>query len=118
MPPKHRGVVTPPNEHAFKGDCRTNGFLPLSAGDTPFKALSPSTPLHIEPGGSADLFRRPSPVNPINTLLANGDPGYTLQPDSAIEPGKAAIPVNPFIASGQGFKRVDAITDDSDLRLE
>ena len=35
------------------------------------------------------------------------------QPSSAIDPGKGAVPVNPFVASGPGIARAVAIDDDA-----
>ena len=55
MPDRQRGVVKPPNETDFKGDCRTNGFLPLSPEQSPFTASNHSRFRHGDAGGSADL---------------------------------------------------------------
>ena len=118
MPDGQRGVVKPPNESDFKGDCRTNGFLPLSGAGAPVAALNLSRFMHGDAGGSADLARHASPVIPGNAQFAAGDPGYTPQPDSAVEPGKGAVPVNPFLASGPGLARATLITDDAKSRVK
>jgi hypothetical protein len=40
------------------------------------------------------------------------------QPQSAIEPGKGAVPVNPFLASGPGLARANLIADDAQSRVK
>jgi hypothetical protein len=118
MPDRQRGVVKPPNEGDFKGDRRTNGFLPLSGAGSPVTASNLSRFMHGDAGGSADLARHASPVIPANARLVDGDPGYTSQPDSAVEPGKGAVPVNPFLASGPGLARATWIDDDAKSRAK
>jgi hypothetical protein len=118
MPDRQRGVVKPPNEGEFKRDRRTNSFLPLSGAGSPVTAPNVSRFVHAEAGGSADLARRASPVVPSNMRLVDGDPGYTSQPNSAVEPGKGAVPVNPFLASGPGLARASRITDDAKQRAK
>jgi hypothetical protein len=118
MPDSQRSVVKPPNMSGFKGDARTNGFLSLSGAGSPVSAPNLSRFLHGDAGGSADLARRTSPVSPTTSTLVDGDPGYTLQPDSAVEPGKGAVPVNPFVASRPGISRANGITDDAKQRVK
>ena len=118
MPDRQRGVVKPPNESDFKGDCRTNGFLPLSAAGSPVTASNLSRFMHGDAGGSADLARHASPVVPANAKLVAGDPGYTPECDSAVEPGKGAVPVNPILASGQGLARSIPIAGDASWRIK
>jgi hypothetical protein len=118
MPDRQRGVVKPPNESDFKGDCRTNGFLPLSAAGSPVTASNLSRLVHGDAGGSANLARHVSPVVPANAQLVAGDPGYTSACDSAVEPGKGAVPVNPVFASGQGLARSIPIAGDASWRIK
>jgi len=118
MPDRERGVLKPPNMSDFKGDCRNNGFLPLSGAKTPVSASNLSRFMHGDAGGSADLARHKSPVVPANAKLVDGDPGYTSQPDSAVEPGRGAIPVNPLLVSGQGLARAIPIAADADWRVK
>jgi hypothetical protein len=118
MPDRQRGVVKPPNQGDFKGDQRTNGFLPLSGAGLPVTLSNLSRSMRGDAGGSADLARHASPVIPANARLADGDPGYTSQPDSAVEPGKGAIPINPFLASGPGLARATWIADDAKSRVQ
>ena len=118
MPDRQRGVVKPPNETDFKGDCRTNGFLPLSPEQSPVTASNLSRSRHGKAGGSADLARHASPVIPANAKLVAGDPGYTPACASAVEPGKGAVPVNPVLASGQGLARSIPIAGDASWRIK
>ena len=118
MPDRQRGVVKPPNEIAFKGDCRTNSFLPLSGAGSPLPVSNLSRFIHGDAGGSADLARHASPVVLANAKLVDGDPGYTAQPDSAVEPGKGAVPVNPVLASGYGLARSIPIAGDASWRVK
>ena len=113
MPDRQRDVVKPPNQNAFKGDHRANGFLPLTGTEPAAVAPNLSIFLHGDAGGSADMIRRVSPVSPANPRLRSGDPGYTAQPDSATEPGHGAVPVNPFLARGPGLARAIPIADDA-----
>jgi hypothetical protein len=117
MPDRQRGVVKPPNETDFKGDCRTNGFLPLTTAGSPVNASNLSRFRHGVAGGSADLARHASPVVPANAKLVAGDPGYTSACDSAVEPGKGAVPVNPVL-SGQGLARSIPIAGDASWRIK
>jgi hypothetical protein len=114
MPDRQRDVVKPPNESDFKGDCRTNGFLPLSAAGSPVTASNLSRFMHGDAGGSADLARHASPVVPANAKLVDGDPGYTPLTPAAVKPGNGAVPVNPFLVSGPGLARAMPIADDAD----
>ena len=89
-----RGVVKAPNEGEFKTDVRANGFLPLS--DT----ASPIEPNERRGGdrraGSYPLAGGASPI----TTAQDRDwkVGTSSQPNMpvAVEPGKGAVPVNPF----------------------
>jgi hypothetical protein len=118
MPDRQRGIVKPPNETDFKGDCRTNGFLPLSAAGSPITAPNLSRFSQGVAGGSADLARHASPIVPANAKLVAGDPGYTPECGSAVEPGKGAVPVNPVLASGYESARSIPIAGDASWRIK
>jgi hypothetical protein len=113
MPDRQRGVVKPPNEGDFKGDRRTNGFLSLSGAPSPAAVSNLSRFMHVHAGGSADLVHHAPPVVLAKARFVDGDPGYTSQPQSAVEPGKGAVPVNPFLASEPGVARANRIADDA-----
>jgi hypothetical protein len=106
-----RGVVTPPNEDKFKRNRRANGSLPLTeaAGD-----VCPSNErLRAgSAGGSADLARMQSAVAPLNRPGPPVGTSGVVQVPSAVEPGKGAIPVNPFLVSG-GLVPANRIRDDA-----
>jgi hypothetical protein len=74
--------------------------------------------MHGDAGGSANLARQASPVIAAKPRFADGDPGYTPQPDSAVDPGKGAIPVDPLFVSGQGLGRAFPIADDANWRVK
>jgi hypothetical protein len=100
MPEREYDGVKPPNEGEFKRDRRDNGYLPLTGASSPVATANLSRFRHGDPGGSADLTRLASPVAPPNERLREGDPGYTVLAPAAVEPGKGAVPVSPFLASG------------------
>ena len=50
------------------------------------------------------------------SLRFNVDNACMPQPPAAIEPGKGAVPVNPFLASGPGIARAVPIDDDAKQR--
>jgi hypothetical protein len=93
-----RGVVRPPNQPGTAGNGANNSYLPLDR-----KSGAVNHPIYRSggdrPGGSADLAGQPSPVTPPNhrfdVRLAK-----MPQPPSAIEPGKGAVPVNPWAETG------------------
>jgi hypothetical protein len=122
MPPRvERGVVKPPNESQFKSDRRNNGVLTLG-GAVRGTADEPNLSrfMHGDPGGSADLARRPSEVGPLpnETRFRDGDKG--LSADDAMPfpdmPGRGAVPVNPFLASG-GVAQAHPSPDDATSTL-
>jgi hypothetical protein len=92
------GVVQPPNETGPGGNRAHNGYLPLvgSAGPLP-------------PGGPGGGDRRNGCVplagiaSPVHLPVDRFDveTAKMPQPPSAIEPGKGAIPVNPWNAMGR-----------------
>jgi hypothetical protein len=91
------GVVTPPNVMGAGGSRANNGYLPLAG------AKGPALPLNHGGGrrnGSAPLGGMASPVHLPDNRFDVGK-AKMPQPPSAIEPGKGAIPVNPWDAAGQ-----------------
>jgi hypothetical protein len=94
-----RDVVRPPNQPGAAGNGARNSYLPLSlqAG-----SVKPSN--YGDDGDRRDgcmpLGAMPSPVEPPNHRFDVGM-AKMLQPPSAIEPGKGAVPVNPWNDSGR-----------------
>jgi hypothetical protein len=88
-----RGVIKPPNEARPGGNRATNSYLPLGGAAGP--RLSCDRDGGDRRRGRAPLGGIASPIHP---------PDHTFdvkiakmpQPPSAIEPGKGAIPVNPW----------------------
>jgi hypothetical protein len=98
-----RGVIKPPNEAGPGGNRAANGYLPLGG------SASPGIPSNLGGGdhrnGSAPLGGVASPVH-IPDHRFNVDTAKMPQPASAIEPGKGAIPVNPWDAQGKPNRAV------------
>ena len=108
-----RGVVKPPNLE-LQGLAATRSAR--AASRACLRSRGPNSALHAgDPGGSADLTRQPSPVAPVSHRF-NVDDARMPQPPAAIEPGKGAVPVNPFLASDPGIVRAIAIADDAKQR--
>ena len=110
MPNVERGVVKPANEPGRAGARANNGYLPLAGGQP---AMHPSN----EPGargdrrgGSMPLASQPSPVTTHDHRFQVGD-AKMPNPPSAFEPGRGAVPVNPFVPGGQGINRVYPVAD-------
>jgi hypothetical protein len=93
-----RGVVKPPNEEQAGGDHRANGFLPLSGG-------SPTVhPANGAYGGDRRMGTMPlggsgGAIHPPNHRFDVGM-AKMPQPPSVTEPGKGAVPVNPWDIKG------------------
>ena len=93
-----RAVVTPPNQAGPGGNRATNGYLPLGGSAGP-----------LPPGGPGGGDRRNGCVplggiaSPVHLPVDRFDveTAKMPQPPSAIEPGKGAIPVNPWNAAGR-----------------
>ena len=106
MPAMERNVVKPPNESTFKsrdGDKR-NSYMGLTPGASTAK---PSNERFKDgdPGFSGFSAREGSPVKPPNERLKDGDPGYSAPfMPATVEPGRGAVPVNPFMAGGVAVK--------------
>ncbi len=91
-----------------------NGFMPLSRD---------GSPITRNPGaggdrraGSFPLAGGASPINPPNQTGGNRH-GYSSDDEmpAAVEPGRGAVPVNPFLAGG-GVARSTAISDEAKAR--
>jgi hypothetical protein len=91
-----------PNNGEFSTNRANNGFLPLTKGASPVNP--PNNAAGDRRGGSSSLAGAASPVNPPNDgRFANGDKGTSGPASanpSAMEPGRGAVPVNPFLVSG------------------
>jgi hypothetical protein len=107
-----RGVVKPPNQE-LQGLAATRSAAPR-AGAAQTGGLN-STSRTGDPGGSADLARQPSAVAPLDQRF-NVDKARMPQPAAAIEPGKGAVPVNPFHATDPNVVRANATVDDARQR--
>jgi hypothetical protein len=93
-----RGVVKGSNKEGKGGDDRANGYLPLGGGG------SPISPNEMKDGdrranGSGSLTGGAPMVKPPDHRF-NVSQAQMPQPPSAVEPGKGAIPVNPFLPGG------------------
>jgi hypothetical protein len=93
-----RGVVRPPNQPGAAGNGANNSYLPLTrvAG-----GVEPSNygAGGDRRGGSMPLGALPSPVQPPNHRFDVGM-AKMPQPPSVVEPGKGAVPVDPWNDSG------------------
>ncbi len=104
MPNVERDVVKAPNE-TMKGDHRANGYLPLAGGASTVHPSNEARKGGDRRGGTADLAGQAPPVKPPDHRFNIGD-AKMPNPPSAFEPGKGAVPVNPFVPGGQGVNRV------------
>ena len=98
-----RGVVAPPNESGPGGNRAQNGYLPLGGSASPVTSAVQGG--EDRRNGSAPPSGMASPVHPPDHRF-NVDTAKMPQPPSAIEPGKGAIPVNPWNAAGQPNRAV------------
>ncbi len=102
----HRGVVKPPNEPGPGGSRASHSYLPLAgaAGPDPFP--------HHRGGdgrkGSAPLGGTDSPVHPPDHRF-DVHTAKMPQPASVVEPGKGAIPVNPWDVAGRPDRSVSEL---------
>ena len=93
-----RGVVKPPNEAGPGGNRACNSYLPLGGAAGPGLACD---------HGGGDRRRGCVPLGGMaSPVHAPGhrfdvDTAKMPQPPSAIEPGKGAVPVNPWEASSR-----------------
>jgi len=106
MPNVERDVVKAPNEElrGARGDHRANGFMPLTEQAS---SVRPSNEPRVggdRRGGSANLAGQAPPVRTPDHRF-NIENAKMPNPPSAVEPGKGAVPVNPFVPGGQGVNR-------------
>ena len=100
-----RGVVRGSNKEGPGGDLRNNGFLGLAGGASTVHPANRSGP-----GAATAATARSrsacgaSPINPPNNRRFEVGDVEMPQPESAIEPGRGADPVNPFLGSGAAAK--------------
>jgi len=104
MPNVERNVVKAPNE-TLRSDHRANGFLPLVGGAPAAHPSNETGARGDHRGGSADLTGLAPMTKPPDHRF-NVEDAKMPQPPAAFEPGKGAIPVNPFVPGGQGINRV------------
>ena len=94
-----RGVVKGSNEEGRGGDHRANGYLPLGGGAPTVHPANEMGAGGDHRAGSFPLTAGAPMVKPAQHRF-NVDEVKMDQPASAIEPGKGAIPVNPFLPGG------------------
>jgi hypothetical protein len=93
-----RGIVQPPNEAGPGGNRAHNGYLPVVGAAGPLPSGGPVG--GDRRNGSFPLGEIASPVHlPENRF--DVETAKMPQPPSAIEPGRGAIPVNPWDAAGR-----------------
>ena len=100
--PVQRGVVKGSNKEGPGGDGRTNGYLPLGGGASTVHPANMPVPAATAKRLALRwpaVHRRCKPPNGTDVRF-NVDQVQMPQPGSAIEPGKGAVPVNPFLPSG------------------
>jgi hypothetical protein len=107
-----RGVIKPPNLQ-LQGLAATRSAVPR-AGEAQARGSNAAV-RSGDPGGSADLTRQLSPVPPINQRF-NVDDARMAQPAAKVDPGKGAVPVNPFRAAEPDVVRAIATRDDAKQR--
>jgi hypothetical protein len=93
-----RGLGKPPNETGPAGARVNNGYLPLTKGGSTVNPPN-SGPGGDHRAGSFPLGESGSPITPPNHQFSVGT-SKMPQPNSAVEPGKGAVPVNPWDAQG------------------
>ncbi len=115
MPKAERGVVKSPNADIFAtaGDPR-NSYMPLARESSPVAYSNLSRFMHGDPGGSSSLARQTSAV-PVPNQRFDVDNVNNSQIDNfPVQPGRGAVPVNPFLADGPGLARAKRLPDDAE----
>jgi hypothetical protein len=110
MPNVERNVVKPANEPGRAGARVNNSFLPLTGGPPAAHPSNEPGARGDRRGGSMPLAGQPSPVKAPDHRF-NVENAKMPQPPAAIEPGKGAVPVNPFLPGGQGINRAIPVAD-------
>jgi hypothetical protein len=95
-----RGIVRGSNKESPSGDGRANGFLPLGGSSPTVHPANMPGAIGDRRNGSFPLGGGASPINPPNAKRFDVGMVKMPQPESAIEPGKGLVPVNPFLPSG------------------
>jgi hypothetical protein len=113
MPKAERGVVKPPNEE-HKGNRRANGFLSLAPSPSPVTPTNLSRFMHGDAGGSGSLARQASAIPESNRRFDVNNVENCQVDKFPVEPGRGAVPVNPFLAGGPGLARAMPIPDDAE----
>lgn len=105
-----RGVVKGSNQQGPGGDRRNNSFLPLGGGAATVHPSNMPGAAGDRRGGSFPLSGGASTVKPPNAdqFRFNVDQVKMPQPESAVEPGVGAVPVNPFLPGGAATKAMPA----------
>jgi hypothetical protein len=98
-----RGVVRGSNKEG-PGDRRNNGFLPLGGGASTVHPANRAGAGGDRRDGSFPLGGGASPVDPPNAKRFDIGMAKMPQPESAIEPGKGTVPVNPFLPGGSAAR--------------
>jgi hypothetical protein len=107
-----RGVIKGSNQEGAGGDRRNNGFLPLSGGAA---AVHPAN----MPGAQGDRRNGSFPLGATGERITPPNHKFDVgmvkmpQPESAIEPGKGTVPVNPFLPSGAPARVAGQIADEA-----
>jgi hypothetical protein len=110
MPKVERNVVKPANEPGRRGARAENSFLPLVGGPPAVHPSNESGAKGDRLGGSANLAERASPVK-LPDHRFRLDDAQMPQPGAAVEPGRGAVPVNPFVPGGAGINRAFPVAD-------
>src|ERR1700735_1551230 len=94
-----RGVVKGSNDEERGGDPRANGYLPLGGG------ASTVHPANM-PGAAGDRRNGSSSLAGVTPAIQRNEQRFNVDQilqsptPTAIEPGKGAVPVNPFLPGG------------------
>ena len=116
MGPVERGVVKPPNMPDTAGDKRNNGFLPLTGGAGTVHQSSFQGPGGDRRGGSFPLGGAAPAIHDIQRRFNVDEvPGSHAPMPFPDEPGKGAVPVNPFLPGGAAARSV-AVSDEAKPR--
>jgi len=111
-----RGVVKPPNMPDKAGDRRNNGFMPLGGEMSTVHPANKEGPGGDRRGGSFPLGGgAPAIADRQHRFNVDEVPGSHAPMPFQSEPGKGAVPVNPFLPGGAAA-RATAVADDAKAR--
>ncbi len=112
MAKSSHGMIKAPDQ-ALQGLAATRSQIdPASKPKTPRADVSA---IKHAAGGSANLTPLPSPIKPADHCF-DIKAAAMRQPAAAVEPGKGAVPINPFLACGPGLARATTLSDDAKPR--